>query len=80
MKAFITLEYNGERLTIERSSREGETPEQFKEGTEFIWTDGNQACDCNRSLLARNAGMNWPDLDCSSEQIELVEMRFEDAP
>lgn len=43
-----------------------EWPDSFSgEGLEFMWTDGNYACDCNRALFwNRIKGKDDPDVPC----------------
>lgn len=41
---------------------------------EFMWTDGNYNCDCNRSLyIGRQCDKSFPEMTCG-EQIELVSL------
>ena len=41
----------------------------WRDGSEFIWIDGNFACDCNRGLFFANAaGEHDPDCDCGHER------------
>lgn len=37
-----------------------------EEWNEFIWTDGNYACDCNRWIFHRRASGEDPDIDDST--------------
>ena len=56
-------------MTIEiREAATGETRRIDDDSpfSEFIWTDGNYACDCNRALFfARAAGAGDPNTACS---------------
>jgi hypothetical protein len=46
------------------------------EGIEFIWTEGNYACDCNRSLfIQRYCNPEFPELPCG-DAIDLIEFPF----
>lgn len=41
-------------------------PGDWGEGAEFRWTEGNQACDCNRHSMFHEArGEDWDDVGCS---------------
>lgn len=40
---------------------------------DFIWTEGNFACDCNRGLFfARAVGEDGPDRACGSERYSVM--------
>lgn len=42
------------------------------ENPDFIWSEGDFACDCNRALFfARAAGEDDPDRECGSEAFSL---------
>lgn len=43
----------------------------FEDGEfqDFLWSEGNYACDCNRSLFfARAKGLDDPDRECGEER------------
>lgn len=42
--------------------------------TEFMWTDGNYSCDCNRSIFMNEADPTIPLLECGS-QIQLLGLK-----
>ncbi len=53
-----------------------DVPEEYADGQEFLWTEGNYACDCNRELFFERAGGNH-DFDsesCGDERFELVSL------
>lgn len=50
------------------------------DGTEFLWTDGNFACDCNRLLfIARALGRPDPDVTCGDSRVEIIEATIDGA-
>lgn len=66
MKIIATMDfiYDGKtyHITDEFSS------DHTEEGVEFIFTDGNYACDCNRSVFIRTqCDPTFPDMDCGDE-------------
>lgn len=48
---------------------------EFPEETAiYMWKDGNNSCDCNRSLyIKRQCDKNFPDMKCG-DKIELVKL------
>lgn len=43
-------------------------------GAHYMWTDGNYACDCNRSLMfARARNEDVPDVECGHSRYEIIE-------
>lgn len=39
------------------------------EGNDYMWSEGNYSCDCNRALFfARAAGKPDPDVPCTDDQ------------
>lgn len=44
--------------------------------SDFIWSDGNNACDCNRHLMwARALGLSEPEnLECSSKRFIITDI------
>lgn len=48
-----------------------------EDGHEFLWTEGNYSCDCNRHLFfARAAGDEpaWDDLECGQSAYTIVKV------
>lgn len=60
-----------------RRHREAGDWEDF---SDFMWTEGNFACDCNRSLLFARAGNepDPPDRKCSSELFSAIRAELPD--
>lgn len=71
--ADAVLEYQGKRYTIEQ-----EFPDfADEEAIDYLFTDGNYACDCTRSLFIREqCDPEFPELPCGGDEIELVELNF----
>ena len=47
--------------------------DEYAEGQEFYWSDGNGGCDCNRgSCLASVLGKADPNLPCGESRIALL--------
>lgn len=61
------LKYEGREYVVTTTGHTSEA------GAEFMWTDGNYSCDCNRSIMIRQKyGTDFmPELFCG-ETIELV--------
>lgn len=54
-----------------RAPREAE--HSLEEGMEFMWSEGNYACDCNRAkFLNDQHGLGLDDTRCDTELIELI--------
>ena len=70
VKASVKLAWRGHQVSVLYSA-------PSVESVDFMWTDGNYACDCNRSILAREASADWPELSCGNE-IEVVSIDFEE--
>ena len=47
-----------------------------EESAEFMWEEGNDSCDCNRSSYIRLKYPDFPELDCGDE-IEMVDFKVE---
>jgi hypothetical protein len=64
VKAAITLFDPARDLrVVVHDERAGDTEEEAA-GIEFMWTEGNYACDCNRRLfIARELGEPEPAVD-----------------
>jgi len=63
------------------------TPEWESDATDFLWTDGNQSCDCNRGQsFAMAAGEKDPNIPCGDGRFFLRvekddgEVVYNDAP
>ncbi len=70
MRMRITLRYNGETYTFD----EGHWTPDDLDLANYLWTEGNFACDCNRSQMIRqHVDGDFPDLSCG-ETIELVDL------
>ena len=52
-----------------------EDDEVDAEAVEYLFTEGNYSCDCNRSLMLRRAGHDVPEMPCG-EGIQLVRFRM----
>jgi hypothetical protein len=51
------------------------------EATEFIWTEGNYACDCNRHLFFERSNGGTPDVmsgECGDSKYTVIEAIFPD--
>jgi len=68
---------DGARVTLHE-----ETTQEYRESTEFVWSEGNFACDCNRAALfarARNEDTEHPvDLPCSNDKYHIEKLVWED--
>jgi hypothetical protein len=80
-RARVTLEYKGQRHTFIDTFGPGYP----WSSVEFMWRDGNYACDCNRSLFLQrqcgvvladdesiDAGLGERTLPCDGEKVTLV--------
>lgn len=50
------------------------------EWNDFMWTEGNYSCDCNRHLFFEIAGGNSPDFDnaeCGEDKYSILCVAFE---
>jgi hypothetical protein len=45
----------------------------------YMFTEGNYACDCNRSSFIREKSSTFPEMDCG-EQIDLASISFSQQP
>lgn len=49
-----------------------------QQAAEWMFNEGNYACDCNRSLFINEyCDKDFPDMDCG-DTIELIEPRYKD--
>lgn len=63
---YITCVATGETRTMKNYG--GITWDLDYPGADFIWSEGNFACDCNRALFFEEAiGNDDPDRECGSE-------------
>ena len=47
------------------------------EGAEYLFDDGNYACDCNRSLfIKRYCDKDFIELPCGGDEIELISFKI----
>lgn len=45
----------------------------------YMWEEGNYACDCNRArFFAKAGGEEAPYIDCGNDKYEIVAIRRED--
>ena len=71
-RTVIVLEKDGERFELEDVRKK----HNDIEGIEYMWTEGNYSCDCNRELfIKRQQGEDAPDRECG-ETYELISMTF----
>lgn len=74
----------GEVVAVLKNTATGEIREyvsqvedQYLDGQQFWWTDGNASCDCNRSMFfAEVGGEKDPEAECGNERIELKALRI----
>lgn len=53
--------------------------EEDKETLEFMWSEGNFGCDCNRGdWMARELGEPDPNYPCGGEKIVVEKIELED--
>lgn len=71
--AKVSLKYNDIEYQITDDSYSQEYDESL---LDFMWKDGNYACDCNRSQFLREAGHDVPDMECG-DLIELTNLEVE---
>jgi hypothetical protein len=80
-RAKVTLEYKGQHYTLIDTFDSGYP----WSSVEFMWRDGNYACDCNRALALQrecgvvladdesiDAGLGERTLPCNGEKVTLV--------
>jgi len=63
----ITLKFEGKEYFVVDNN-------PSDEGFEFMWKEGNYACDCNRSLLIRRTGYQFPEMKYG-HAIEMVDFK-----
>lgn len=71
----ITLAYEGKEYTYQHEfSETNDTYKTTEELAEYMYTEGNYACDCNRSdFITRNCDANFPEMECG-DTIKLVSL------
>jgi hypothetical protein len=74
MKVKVTLEHEDNRYSFIPDKCEYDD----LQGAEFMWTEGNFGCDCNKSLFIQDqCDESFPDMECGDEikliGIEIVE-------
>jgi hypothetical protein len=71
-----TFSYKGEQFVVQMDwfpwSDRHDTLEETFALAEYMFTEGNYSCDCNRSLfIGRHASADLPEMECG-EEIELI--------
>ena len=57
----------------ERDYRDTYPDDYLDEGIEYLWNEGNYACDCNRELFwCRLEGKDDPNSPCSDDRFDVV--------
>lgn len=54
---------------------------EWDEMEEFIWTEGNHACDCNRAAFFNRAKVidhEWDESPCGDDKYSIVSIELED--
>jgi hypothetical protein len=74
----ITLEYQGEQYTYQHeiTSSERQKAENWTDEVlaEYLYEEGNYACDCNRSdFIAEHCDKNFPELECG-DTVNLISL------
>lgn len=60
------------RDTMTAEIRQYRYPYPWDSASEYLWSEGNYSCDCNRALFFAEAhGENDPDRDCGDERYVL---------
>jgi hypothetical protein len=52
-------------------------PHPWEAGSDYLWSDGNYGCDCNRHLFFERAAGHEPNEDCECGE-EAYMLRIED--
>lgn len=48
-------------------------------GHEYLWSDGNYGCDCNRAIFFHEAGNEKdPDIECGETEYDVVRVIMHD--
>lgn len=48
-----------------------------EDSAEYLFEDGNYACDCNRSLfIKQHCDKNFKQLSCGGDEIELIKIKI----
>ena len=71
----ITLEYQGRQYIYQQEFTEtNDTYKTTEELVEYLYEEGNYACDCNRSdFIAEYCDEGFPEFECGRE-IKLVSL------
>jgi hypothetical protein len=81
------LEYDGTRYTITQDDWDDEEayydePEEMLRSADYMWTDGNYSCDCNRLLFIDrqyfDEDASWDRYRCG-KAITLISLSLESA-
>ena len=80
MNVVAVLRLQDGREFIHSHSMTPEPDEPFDEfclSVEFYWTDGNNACDCNRSsMINKDHGLDL-DESCGDSRVELISLKIQ---
>lgn len=53
--------------------------DEWQEHSDFMWTEGNYACDCNRAIFfAEAGGEDEPEVTCSDGKYSIVSIVLAD--
>lgn len=76
MIIFVTLR---ETATGKERTFQDDTPRPWDETSDFIWREGNFACDCNRyTFWLEAAGEEQPDdVPCGDGRFQIVHIKDE---
>lgn len=71
MEVEVILEYQGKQYKYVYDFGEGYP----YESAEFMYTEGNYSCDCNRSIfIQEHCDNDFPEMECG-EEIKLVSLK-----
>ena len=74
-KKIVAVLYDPKTCKTVRYVQEA-TDEATEVGTEFLWTEGNFACDCNRSAFMY-PGLSYEDHYACGDTIQLKHLWFD---
>lgn len=76
--AFITIRHNATGEV--RRYRDDHFDPNPESASEFLWTEGNYACDCNRAILFARAGSedDDPERTCGHKMFHVIEAVCDD--
>lgn len=70
MKVYVKLQYKGMEYEFVSNLEYDDL-----DGAEFMWTEGNWACDCNKSIfINEHCDNEFPHMECG-EEIQLLEIK-----